>query len=141
MVSERDIENVVEEAASSYSGYRSFKDLECWKACVDVRRWFLAVVKSFPKEERYELVSQMNRASRSTTANIAEGYGRYHFQENIQFCRTSRGSLYELIDHLTVAVEEEYISQETSDEGEALVRKSIAILNGYIKYLQNQKQG
>lgn len=141
MVSERDIEHVVEESASSYSGYRSFKDLECWKACVDVRRWFLVLVKSFPKEERYELVSQMKRASRSTTANIAEGYGRYHFQENIQFCRTSRGSLYELIDHLTVAVEEEYISQETSDEGETLVRKSIAILNGYIKYLQNQKQG
>ena len=141
MVSERDIEHVVEESASSYSGYRSFKDLECWKACVDVRRWFLVLVKSFPKEERYELVSQMKRASRSTTANIAEGYGRYHFQENIQFCRTSRGSLYELIDHLTVAVEEEYISRETSDEGENLVRKSIAILNGYIKYLQNQKQG
>ncbi|MCB0755324.1 MAG: four helix bundle protein [Flavobacteriales bacterium] len=130
---------MVEEVAANYSGYRSFKDLECWKACLEVRRWLASVVKSFPKEERYELVSQMKRASRSTTANIAEGYGRFHFQENIQFCRTSRGSLYELIDHLSVAVDEEYISQEKSDEGEALIRKSIAIINGYIKYLQNQK--
>ncbi len=132
--------NLVEEAAVSYSGYRSFKDLECWKACLDVRRWFATIVKGFPKEEKYELVSQMRRASRSTTANIAEGYGRFHFQENIQFCRISRGSLYELLDHLTVAVDEEYISQEKSEEAEALVRKSIAIVNGYLKYLQSQKQ-
>ena len=132
--------NLVEEAAVRYSGYRSFKDLECWKACLDVRRWVATIVKGFPKEEKYELVSQMRRASRSTTANIAEGYGRFHFQENIQFCRISRGSLYELLDHLTVAVDEEYISQEKSEEAEALVRKSIAIVNGYLKYLQSQKQ-
>lgn len=128
-----------EEPLGDYSSYRSFKDLECWKACREVRTWFFALIKQLPREERYELGGQVKRASRSTTANIAEGYGRYHFQENIQFCRTSRGSLYELIDHLTVAVDEEYITQEKSDEGEALIRKSIAIINGYIKYLQNQK--
>lgn len=133
------MENLVEEAASNYSGYRSFKDLECWKACVDVRQWFSAVVKGFPKEERYELVSQMKRAARSTTANIAEDYGRFHFQENIQFCRISRGSLYELLDHLMVAIEEKYITESQSLEAEGCIRKAISILNGYIKYLQNQK--
>jgi len=55
----------------------------------------------------------MIRASRSVTANIAEGHGRYHFQENIQFCRQARGSLYELIDHLYVAIDEKYIDNNS----------------------------
>lgn len=139
VASDRNIENLLEEVASSYTSYRSFKDLECWKACVNVRQWFSAVVKEFPNDERYELVSQMRRAARSATANIAEGYGRFHFQENIQFCRISRGSLYELLDHLTVAVEENYIPEKQSLDSENLIRRAISILNGYIKYLQQQK--
>lgn len=54
------------------------------------------LIKGFLDHEKYELVSQMRRASRSVTHNIAEGYGRFHYQENIQFCRISRGSLHEL---------------------------------------------
>ena len=50
-------------------------------------------VKILPEEEKYNLSSQMRRAAVSITANIAEGYGRYHYQENIQFCRQSRGVL------------------------------------------------
>lgn len=133
------LEELVEESQASYSPYRSFKDLDCWNACVDVRRWISSLTKTFPKEERFDLVSQMNRAARSTTANIAEGHGRFHYQENIQFCRTSRGSLYELMDHLTVAVDENFISEDVSGEGEILIRKGIALINGYIKYLQKQK--
>ncbi|MCG2460892.1 four helix bundle protein [Flavobacteriaceae bacterium F89] len=40
----------------------------------------------------------MRRASRSVTHNISEGYGGFHYSENAQFCRTSRGSAYELLD-------------------------------------------
>lgn len=139
MASDRDNKNFVEEESPNYSGYRSFKDLECWKSCVVVRRWFSVIVKSFPPEEKYDLVSQMKRASRSSIANTAEGYGRFHFQENIQFCRISRGSLYELLDHLTVAIDENYISDSQSLEAENHIRKAISILNGYINYLQKQK--
>jgi len=70
--------------------------------------------ETFTFEEKYRLSDQMIRASRSSTANIAEGYGRFHFQENIQFCRQARGSLYELIDHTLVAEECEYIDHEVS---------------------------
>lgn len=81
----------------------------------------------------------MIRASRSITANIAEGYGRYHYQENIQFCRQARGSLYELLDHFTVALDEKYISQEQFEEFRIEIFESVKILNGYIKYLQKKK--
>ena len=74
---------------------KNFKDLEICKKARELRNEVSTLTKSFPKEERYMLISQRVRASRSVTANIAEGYGRSHYQENIQFCRQSRGSLTE----------------------------------------------
>jgi len=53
----------------------------------------------------------MRRASRSVNHNIAEGYGRFPFQENIQFCRIARGSLFETLDHGIIALDEGYISK------------------------------
>ncbi|HYM94071.1 MAG TPA: four helix bundle protein [Chitinophagaceae bacterium] len=91
---------------------RSFEDIECWKACTDLRRYLRTLVKKSPAEEKFMLISQIVRASRSLTNNIAEGYGRFHYKENAQFCRQSRGSLYELKDHLIVALDEEYVSKE-----------------------------
>lgn len=82
----------------------------------------------------------MIRASRSVTANIAEGYGRFHFQENIQYCRQSRGSAYEMIDHITVAVDCEYINNEQEQYYINKVEEIIKLLNGYVKYLQARKE-
>jgi len=96
------------------SKYHDFRDLEVWKRCRDIRKQIWALLRDFPEEEKYRLSDQMIRASRSSTACIAEGYGRYHYQENIQFCRQSRGSLYELIDHILVAEECEYIDHGVS---------------------------
>ena len=81
----------------------------------------------------------MIRASRSITANIAEGYGRFHYQENIQFCRQAKGSLYELVDHVIVAYDEQYIKEEEMDSYKNAIYAVIKKLNGYIKYLQKCK--
>ena len=91
---------------------RTFKELEIWKQARELRREISNLAKSFLIDEKYRLMDQMIRASRSVTANIAEGYGRFHYQENIQFCRISRGSLTELQDHLSVAVDEGYLDLE-----------------------------
>lgn len=88
-----------------------------------------------PPEEKYELASQMKRASRSITNNIAEGYGRFHYKENTQFSRQSRGSLYELKDDLIIALDEEYITIEEYNEGIMKFEKCVLLLNGYINYL------
>ncbi|MFC1892057.1 four helix bundle protein [Thermodesulfobacteriota bacterium] len=120
--------------------YNDFRDLEVWQKCKAIRNKIWNLCKRFPGEEKYRLSDQMIRASRSSTANIGEGYGRYHFQENIQFCRQSRGSLYELIDHLGTAEECEYISAEESEELIDDIKEAIRILNGYIKYLKNRKE-
>jgi len=117
-----------------------FRDLEVWQKCRDIRIKIWELCKSFPDEEKYRLLDQMIRASRSSTSNIAEGYGRYHYQENIQFCRQSRGSLYELIDHILVAEECEYIDNSLSEKLIDEVKTAIAVLNGYIKYLKSRKE-
>lgn len=118
---------------------RSFEDLECWKSCTELRRYVSKLIKKFPKNEQYELTSQMKRASRSLTHNIAEGYGRFHHQENIQYCRQSRGSLYELIDQFIVAFDEDYITDDELTTGREQINKCLALLNGYIKYLIKAK--
>lgn len=118
---------------------RSFEDLECWKACREVRLYIQGIIKKFPEEERFALTDGMRRASYSITENIAEGYGRYHFQENIQFCRQSRGSLYEIKDQLISAYDSRYISNEELLKGRELIKKAMALLNGYINYLNKAK--
>ncbi len=122
------------------NSYKSFENLDCWKACREVRQDIAKIVKTYPNDERYRLVNDMLRAARSTTHNIAEGFGRFHFQENIQFCRQSRGSLHELKDQLICSLDEGFISIEKYKNGIELVNKAMALLNGYINYLNRTKQ-
>lgn len=114
---------------------KSFEELECWKAAVEVRKFIAEIIKKYPATEKYDLIDNMKRASRSATRNIAEGYGRFHYKENIQFCRHSRGSLYELVDDLITSKDENFISDEEYTKGRVKIDKALAILNGYINYL------
>ena len=117
----------------------SFEDLECWQASRRLRVFVAkTVVPNLPKEERYGLASQILRSARSTTANIAEGYGRFHYLDNAKFCSNARGSCFETLDHLITAYDEGMISSELLDQGLELVNESAKILNGYIHYLQRK---
>ncbi|MEQ6167688.1 MULTISPECIES: four helix bundle protein [unclassified Ekhidna] len=115
-------------------------DLEVWKKARVFRNEISKLSKSFPIEEKYKLVDQIIRSSRSISANIAEGHGRFHFQENIQFCRTARGSLLETFDHLTVALDEGYLSEDNFIIYNAQYEELIKMLNGYITYLKKRKE-
>jgi four helix bundle protein len=116
-----------------------FRNLEIWKMARSLRKDLRSLCDKLPTVEHYRLSDQLIRAARSVTANIAEGYGRYHYQENIQFCRVSRGSLYEILDHLTVCTDEGYISDEIFREFEFKIENIVKKLNGYIKYLKHQR--
>lgn len=120
--------------------FLSFEELDCWKASREVRLEVSTIVKKFPSEEKYALTDNMRRASRSITENIAEGFGRFHYQENIQFCRISRGSLFELIDQYITAKDESYITNEEYYNGRDLLTTAIGLLNGYINYLKKAKK-
>jgi four helix bundle protein len=117
---------------------KTFEELKCWQACREVRIFIMNIVKGYPKEEKYSIVDNMKRAARSTTQNIAEGFGRFHYRENTQFCRISRGSLFELIDDLIASVDEGFISREDYQKGRDKISNALALLNGYINYLNSQ---
>jgi four helix bundle protein len=119
---------------------KSFTKLKVWQECRKLRKEISSLIKSFPKDEKYRLVDQLLCASRSVTANIAEGYGRFHYQENIQFCRQARGSLYEIIDHLTCAYDEDYINADRYKVLNDKITICIKLLNGFISYLKKAKQ-
>jgi len=116
---------------------KTFEDLECWKQCRALRLFVAKeVVPALPKEERYRMGDQLLRAARSTTANIAEGYGRFHFLDNAKFCSNARGSCWEVLDHLITGHDEELISAELLGRGRELVNHAVKLLNGYMNYLK-----
>ncbi len=116
---------------------RTFEDLECWKACRELRVFVArSICKVIPKEERYRLGDQILRSARSTTANIAEGYGRFHYLDNAKFCSNARGSCWETIDHLITTNDEELIGADLLEQGRAIASKAVALINGYISYLR-----
>ena len=98
-----------------------------------MRTAIYALARLLPDFEKYGLASQLRRAATSVTANIAEGYGRYSYQENAQFCRQARGSLYELRDHLTTCADEHYLSADKSADLDRLALRVIQLFNGYIR--------
>ena len=119
-----------------------FKDLEVYKECRVLRIAVSQTVKTyFPKSERFLLTQQIIDSSRSITANIAEGHGRFYHQDNIRFCRVSRGSLEETLEHLITAGDENYIDKATLKELHKQYEICMKILNGYIRYLKNAKHG
>jgi four helix bundle protein len=83
----------------------------------------------------------MRRAALSVTDKIAEGHGRWHSQENIQFCRTARGSVEELIDDFNACIDEGFRDPHLSEELKSDARQLIARINGYNAYLRKCKQG
>ena len=89
-----------------------------------------------PKEEKFNLDIQIRKACVSTTANISEGYGRYHYQEGIQFYRIARAPLYELKDHLISCFDLSFINIEVMNEGEQLLEEAKKTLNGYINFVR-----
>src|SRR6187402_2820901 len=124
----------------STNKYQSFTDLNVWKEARSFQLFIFNLSKSFPPEEKYKLSDQIIRSSRSIAANIAEGHGRFHFQEQIQFCRQARGYLSEALNHIYTAFDCNYIFKEQVIEVENKADLLLKLVNGYIFYLKNQKQ-
>ena len=118
---------------------KGFKELNCWVKARELRTKISRVSKEFPIEEKYLLKKQILSSSRSVTNNIAEGYGRYSFLDMRHFFIQARGSLAETIDHLIVAFDEQYISEELFNELESDCEIVLKLLNGFIIYIDKRR--
>jgi len=123
-------------------GIEGLERLEAWRKAKEFAlRIYREVLPRLPIEEKWNLVAQLRRSSASVPANLAEGHGRFYYQESIRFSYIARGSLEETYSHLVMAHELQYLSdplfamlREESDEVSRLI-------NGYIAYLKQSRQG
>lgn len=123
------------------SEFKTFEDMKAWQACRDLRRFVSRrILPQLPKSEQFRLTDQLYRCSRSTTANIAEGYGRYHYLDKVKFCSQARGSVFEVLDHVITANDDTHIDDSLVNETRSLVESAAKLINGYIRYLRKEKK-
>ena len=115
---------------------KTFQDLEAYKACRAFRMFiFKEVTSILLTTKEYNLADQIKRSSRSVTANIVEGYGRFHYLDNAKFCTIARGSLYGSLEHCITVNDEQLLPSHHLESAPSLFEQAIKPLNGYINYL------
>jgi len=121
---------------------QGLKRLKVWVRAKDFAlKIYEQILPLLPPEEKWNLNQQLRRSSLSISANIAEGYGRYYYQDNVRFCYLARGSLEETLSHLVFAFEAKHIPEDLYNELESEGEEIDKMLNGYIAFLKKSKQG
>ena len=121
---------------------KGFETLQVWQRSLEFAKLVCKdVLSQVPSHEKWALVEHLRRSVQSIPANIAEGYGRYYFQDSVRFCYIARGSLEETFSHLTLAYKLEYLPDETYKSLTTEIQELRRMLNGYISYLKESKRG
>jgi four helix bundle protein len=119
---------------------RDYKKLEVWKKSHDM---YIYIKKNltvkFPKEERYELTSQLLRAALSVPLNIVEGCGRFTDRDFARFLDISLGSTNESDYCCYAALELKYISREEYEQVNKLLNEVRAMLITFLKFLRKNE--
>jgi four helix bundle protein len=110
------------------------KDLDIWKEGIDLIEKIYKITNKLPENEKYGLISQMQRSSVSVPTNIAEGAARQSKKEFIQFLYISLGSLSELETLLIIALKLNYLSEAIFDEISETIEKLRRMILNFIKY-------
>jgi four helix bundle protein len=121
---------------------QGLETLEAWKRS---KNFAVKVCKDvlplLPAEEKWSLSQQIRRSVQSAPANIAEGHGRFYFQETVRFCYIARGSLSEAYTQITLAHDLGYIPDKLYADLRKQTEELIRMINGYIAYLKRAKIG
>jgi four helix bundle protein len=111
-----------------------YTDLDVWKSARQLANLIYTVTKSFPTEERYGLTSQMRRAAVSIPSNIAEGCGRGHSKDALNFFFMARGSLFELETQLFISSDQGFIENSAHANTMAQIESVRQVLGGFIRH-------
>ena len=114
--------------------FLDYTNLDVFKECRIFVTNVYEISKKFPDEEIYSLTNQVRRASISILSNLAEGVGRNHVKDSLQFFYISRGSLYEVDAQLLIASDLGYISENQLNEILLQSTNCKKLLNGFINY-------
>ena len=116
----------------------TYKDLIVWQKSIALVTSVYSLTKAFPDDEKFGMVSQINRAVVSVPANIAEGWGRESSKNYIQFLRISRGSLMETETLMLISKNLNFISEQNYLEVNKQIDEVGKILQGLIKSVQQK---
>ncbi len=119
---------------------KNFYDLNAWKKGHNLALEIYKITRLFPKDEIYAMISQLRRASSSVTANIAEGFARYHFKDKIRFYYNARGSATEIQSFLLLAKDLGYINFQTCKRLGEDANEVGKLINGLIRSIENQNK-
>ena len=118
---------------------KGFYELEIWKKGYELLMEIYKVTEAFPKEEKYNLISQIRSSANSIIANIAESHGRYYFADKVRVLYISRGEGKETRSHLRVALGLKYINEKTFNFLDKEYEGLLKGISGYIRALNLKK--
>lgn len=116
------------------NSYKKYTELNVWLEARKLTTSIYSITKNFPREEQYGLSNQMRRCAVSIPSNIAEGCGRNHKKDSLQFFYISRGSIYELETQLYLSNDLNFISSTELDNLLINLEAVRKLLNGFIRY-------
>ena len=118
----------------------SFEKLEVYQLARKFKIEIKLMSQVFPKEERFDLTSQINRSSASISANLAEGSGRSSNFDQAHFTNMSFSTGLETIDHLNTALDMQYINEEKYTEIRIKLDAILNKLNALYKFQINNRE-
>jgi len=118
--------------------YKAFKDLPMWVLSSSLINLIYDCTKQFPKEETFNLVSQLRRASVSIAGNIAESWGRYYYADKARILAIARGEIEEIRSHLAIANNLGFINKKDYRFLEDEYSQLLNDLNKHRKSLMNK---
>jgi four helix bundle protein len=114
------------------------EDLVAYQKLCDLHLDVCQLTKRWPREERYELTSQINRSSNSSPAPLAEKNYDRHVRNRIEGVNRSRGEALETVHHLYIAKRKGYIDEQTYESFYERYHECVRILNGLERSLEQQ---
>jgi four helix bundle protein len=109
------------------------EDLDVWKEARILTKIIYQITAKFPSSEQFNLTKHLRECARNIPANIAEGFGRFHYQESMQFYRIARGSLTELKSDCYTSFDCQYLNQIQLNKLLEQCEKVGRLLNGFIR--------
>ena len=115
----------------------NFRELQVWQKAMELVVLTYQTTCSFPKEEKYGLISQIRRCAISIPSNLAEGSGRVSHKEFQHFISIAMGSAFELETQMILAFRFKYIDQEQMTVFEAMIKPIQKMCFGLYNSLEN----
>ena len=118
--------------------YNSFEDMPVWQKAMDLAVSIFRLTEKLTKKEDYGLTSQIRNSSSSVHGNIAEGFGRKHTKDKLNFYYNSRGSLAETKSHLIYGKKVGYFDKKEYENCSKLIEEIWKELNSLINSLSKK---